>query len=112
MTEFVAGGRRRIDRVLAPLFLERLPDLTLDEVRCRRVDADQEEVDLSYARRLLQGRIDILRAEQVARRGGGVSLGQPRTDVEIAGALALILADEPRRDRGLDHALPERGLAQ
>ncbi|GAA3228945.1 hypothetical protein GCM10020256_41570 [Streptomyces thermocoprophilus] len=33
-----------------------------------RRDAQRDEADLSYVRRLLQGRIDILRAE-LARRG-------------------------------------------
>jgi hypothetical protein len=102
MTEFVAGGRRRIDRVLAPEFLRGLVELDLDEVRARRADADQEEVDLSYARRLLQGRLDILRAERAARHGNGPLAHQPRTDIEIVGALSRILTDEgPRQDHGL-----------
>jgi hypothetical protein len=64
------GGNRRIDRVLAEGFLDRLSEVSLDELREMRTDAEQEETDLSYLRRLLQGRLDILRAE-VARRAGG-----------------------------------------
>ncbi|MER7682913.1 AmfC protein [Streptomyces sp. NPDC096934] len=48
------------------------PDLALlrlPELRTLRRDAQRDEADLSYVRRLLQGRIDILRAE-LARRGG------------------------------------------
>jgi hypothetical protein len=101
VTEFVAGGRRRIDKVLAPGFVEGIADLELDEVRGRRAEADQEEVDLSYARRLLQGRLDILRAEQAAREGEGTLARGPRTDAEIVGALTLILADDRREDHGL-----------
>ena len=71
MTEFLPGGRRRIDRVLAPGYIDGVETLDLEELRVRRADADQEEVDLSYARRLLQGRLDILRAEQACRRGDG-----------------------------------------
>lgn len=98
MTEFLSGGRRRIDRVLDPAFLEGLPELTLAELRERRHEADQEEVDLSYARRLLQGRLDILRAEQASRRGDGpLSHGQPHTDAEIVAALKEILTDEGTR---------------
>ena len=63
------GGRRRIDRVLDPDFTQGLPDLTLSDVRSRRHDAEQEEADLSYVRRLLQGRIDIVRAELGRRYG-------------------------------------------
>ncbi|WP_243640157.1 ABC transporter substrate-binding protein [Streptacidiphilus pinicola] len=35
----------------------------MDELRTLRREAQQEEADLSYLRRLLQGRVDILRAE-------------------------------------------------
>jgi hypothetical protein len=96
MTEFLAGGRRRIDRVLAPDYLADLAACTLDELRDRRAEADQEEVDLSYARRLLQGRIDILRAEHDSRRGHGPLTRQsfPHTDAEIVDALKRILTDD------------------
>jgi hypothetical protein len=105
MSEFMAGGRRRVDRVLAPDYLDGLPELGLREVRERRAEAEQEEVDLSYARRLLQGRLDILRAEQESRAGGGRATREPRTDVEIVGALARILADGPRTDHGMGRYL-------
>jgi hypothetical protein len=67
------GGRRRIDRVLAPDYVLDLKQLDLGEVRARRDDAAQEETDLSYLRRLLHGRIDIVRAEQKRRAEGGSS---------------------------------------
>jgi hypothetical protein len=65
------GGNRRIDRVLAEDFLTDLSGRPLDEVRSMRADAEQEETDLSYLRRLLQGRLDILRAEVERRAGRG-----------------------------------------
>ncbi|MGB8963037.1 MAG: aerial mycelium formation protein [Pseudonocardiaceae bacterium] len=71
MIEVRAGGRRRIDRVLAPGFCAGLGELELAEVRARRDDAAQEETDLSYLRRLLHARIDIVRAEQRRRQEGG-----------------------------------------
>lgn len=64
------GGRRRIDRVLAPDFATGAGAKSLAEVRALRDDAAQEETDLSYLRRLLHGRIDIVRAEQERRRSG------------------------------------------
>jgi ribosomal protein L17 len=67
------GGRRRIDRVLAPEYVADLGQLDLTEVRARRDDAAQEETDLSYLRRLLHGRIDIVKAEQKRRVEGGSS---------------------------------------
>jgi hypothetical protein len=100
MTEFLAGGRRRLDRVLAAEFVAGLSELDLDGVRARRSEADQEEADLSYARRLLQGRLDILRAEQTRRAGGAAINLHPRSDQEIVDTLAHILADDPRTDRG------------
>jgi hypothetical protein len=41
------GGRRRIDRVLSPEYVQDLAALELGEVRARRDDAAQEETDLS-----------------------------------------------------------------
>lgn len=70
MIEVRPGGRRRIDRVLAPDYADGLTRLTLGEVRARRDEAAQEETDLSYLRRLLHVRIDIVRAEQRRRREG------------------------------------------
>jgi len=108
MTEFMAGGRRRIDRVLDPSFVDGIRELTLDELRRRRAEADQEGVDLSYARRLLQGRIDILRAEQQRRKGTGPLAAMPGNDAAIVAALGHILADPPSEGRPLSqgrHAL-------
>ncbi len=58
------------DRVLAPGYVAGLDRLELAEVRVRRDDAAQEETDLSYLRRLLHARIDIVHAEQRRRRNG------------------------------------------
>src|SRR5215475_14867403 len=81
----IPGGRRRIDRVLAPDFLDGLENRPIEEVRARRRDAEQEEADLSYLRRLLHGRMDILKAE-VSRRADG-------TSTPVIEQLAQILAD-------------------
>jgi hypothetical protein len=79
-------GNRRIDKVLDPEFVEGLGAISLADLRERRKEAEQEETDLSYMRRLLQGRLDILRAE-LARRAGDGS--------DLLDALPQILADEP-----------------
>ncbi len=64
--------------------------LRLPELRTLRREAQSDEADLSYVRRMLQGRIDILRAE-LARR----------TDPEapVLDRLSEILADVPSRHR-------------
>ena len=89
-------GNRRIDRVLAEDYLANLRDLPLGEVRELRTEAEQEEVDLSYIRRMIQGRLDILRAELNRREGTGAQ--------DLVEGLAAILADEPRA--------PARGLGR
>ena len=81
-------GSRRIDRVLAEDYLAGIGKLPLADVRALRDEAEQEEVDLSYIRRLIQGRMDIVRAE-LNRREGGV-------EGSLVDNLASVLADEPR----------------
>jgi vacuolar-type H+-ATPase subunit I/STV1 len=69
----IEGGKRRIDRVLSPEFVRALPDLSLVEVKQRRDDALAEREYLSLLRRLVQGRLDILRAEANRRAQGQAS---------------------------------------
>ncbi len=63
-----------------------LTDLTLDDLRVKRRQAEKEEQDLSYVRRLLHGRIDIIKAEMNRRNGDGV---------ELIANLSTILSDSP-----------------
>src|SRR3712207_2206823 len=98
MTDPMPGGRRRIDRVLGEGFLDGLRELPLQEVRARRREAEEEEADLSYVRRLLQGRSDILRAE-IARRGGGTHVSGASGDDELVRRLTEVLTDAPRGDQ-------------
>ncbi|MEU8348091.1 MULTISPECIES: ABC transporter substrate-binding protein [Streptomyces] len=78
-----------------------LGGLSLPELRLLRRDAQREEADLSYVRRLLQGRIDILR-DELNRRAAAPGRPVPerlelrRLDV---GRLSAILADAPSRVR-------------
>ena len=65
------GGRRRIDRVLSPEYVSGVEQRPLAEVRLLRDEAAQEETDLSYLRRMLHARIDIVRAEQRRRAENG-----------------------------------------
>ena len=88
------SGHRRIDRVLSEGYLDGLNGLPLSEVRELRDQAEQEEADLSYLRRMLQGRVDIINAE-LARRRGDAGEGS------IIDQLPRILADERSPARGL-----------
>lgn len=70
------------------------PDLTalsLPGLRALRRDAQRDEADLSYVRRLLQGRIDILRAELARRSPAGAA--------SVVDRLSEILTDAPARHR-------------
>ena len=92
-------GGRRIDKVLSEDYLDGLREASLADVRALRAQAEQEEVDLSYMRRMVQGRLDVLQAETTRRAAG--SGDDPHGLVE---GLARILADEPRS--------PARGLGR
>jgi hypothetical protein len=92
-----ARRNRRQDRVLAAEFVGDLPALPLTELRSRRAEAEQEEADLSYLRRLLQGRIDIIRAELSRRGGDGAT--------SLVDQLPQILAESRAPSRGLGRHL-------
>jgi hypothetical protein len=66
--------------------MEPLPDLaSLSDEDLKQLieELEQEESDVSYRRRLLQGRIDILRAERTARLRKSVQAGESQlTDVD------------------------------
>jgi hypothetical protein len=66
--------------------VEPLPDLsslTDDDLRAMIRDLEAEEDEVSFRRRILHGRIDILRAELVARLREQVSAGEAKlADVE------------------------------
>jgi hypothetical protein len=57
--------------------MESLPDLTTlsdDDLKRLIGELEEEENEVSFRRRMLQGKIDILRAERTARlKGKGVS---------------------------------------
>ena len=85
-------GERRLDRVLAAGV--DLTGLSTAQLRERRGEAIAEEADLSYLRRLLHGRIDIITAELRARAAGDES--------PLISRLIEILADQtpPRQAPG------------
>ena len=103
MIEFRQGGRRRLDRVLDAAFLADLGTCPMDDVRARRDDAAQEETDLSYLRRLLHARMDIVRFEQ-RRRTAPHGEDAP----SLVDELPRILADNalgPSAGRGRHHTV-------
>ena len=92
-------GKRRIDRILSTAYLEGIEQKPITEVRSMRGDCEEEESSLSFERRLLQGRIDILEGELDRRTGGGGG-------ASLIERLPKILADDrPPSSRG---AYPRR----
>ncbi|MGH3080398.1 MAG: hypothetical protein ACRDNH_04595 [Gaiellaceae bacterium] len=67
--------------------MEPLPDLaTLSDADLKQLidDLQREEQEVSYRRRLLHGKIDILRAELVARLQRQVGAGEsPLSEVDV-----------------------------
>lgn len=89
----MSDNRRRIDIVLDPVYVEQLGELDLNEVRKRRDTAEDVEAQISYYRRLLHGRMDLLDFEQRRRRGE-----EERTILEALPeilAQGMILGSEP-----------------
>ena len=90
--------RRRIDRILDPAFTASLDTITIDEVRSRRALCEGVENELSYYRRLLHGRMDLLAFELRRRRGE-----EDRTLLE---ALPEILAGSEARRPDSGRSVP------
>jgi len=69
--------------------MEDLTALSMDELRAKRAEGQAVEVGLSYLRRLAQGRLDIVAAEQRRRAEGG----DPPDAEHLVESLSDILGD-------------------
>ena len=116
-------NRRRIDIIGDEEFLAELANLDLDEVRERRALSDGVETELSFYRRLLHGRMDLLAFEMRRRSGEETrSLIEALPEILAAGEstsdstgrvptnLAPDLPDERRRH--IDRVLGDDFLAR
>lgn len=100
------SGNRRIDHIREPGFADALTELPLDELRRRRDECLAEREYLSFLRRLVQGRAEILAAEIERRRG---DLAQE----PLIERLATILGGEgqgPSRGEAVKVGLPDEEL--
>jgi hypothetical protein len=66
-------GDRRLEEILDASYLDGLEERSTADLRRLRGECEEQERAVSYARRVLQGRLDILRAELLRReeRGDG-----------------------------------------
>jgi hypothetical protein len=101
--------REQLATVLDPAFVRDLDALSLAEVRARRDRALAEREYLSYLRRLLQVRLDLLTAERERRATGGEA-------APLVERLAAVLAEHPRgassRGEAVRTALPADDVAE
>lgn len=67
-------GRRALDRILDASYISDLDQVSMDELRNRREEAEHEESWLSYTRRMLHGRIDILQNRDTITADGALDI--------------------------------------
>ena len=89
----VSEHRRTIDIVLEPDYLADISEADLDELRQRREAAEDVESQISYYRRLLHGRVDLLNFE-LRRRSGQEERSLIEALPEIL-ASGMTLGNEP-----------------
>jgi hypothetical protein len=91
--------RRLVDRITDPSYLEGVESRSLDELRAMDEECREAELEVSFERRLLQARIDILTAELERRQKDEPS--------DLLERLPQILASDAPRRSG-DQPLPSR----
>ncbi len=94
-----------LDRVLSPDYLGDLSSLSVDELRRRRDDATAVGEKISYLRRLVHVRIDIVLAELRRRAEGGDPSDAAGLVEELKGVLAGNVVS-PGHQRMVDPSLP------
>ena len=82
-----------LDRVLADDYVGDVGALAMDDLRSKRAECQSCEVGVSYLRRLAQGRLDIVAAEQRRRTAGQ---GEPLSHEDLVAHLSGILGDRTR----------------
>jgi hypothetical protein len=91
--------RRLVDRVTDPVYIEGVGDKAEDDLKAMLAECTEAENEVSFERKLCQGRIDILKAELTRREEG-------RDSADLVARLPQILAgDDSRSDSG---PLPSR----
>lgn len=81
-----------IERVTEPEYLVDLADQSIEELRRKRQECQDIENGLSYVRRVLHGRLDIVRSELEQRSSGSPSSGLQ----DIIDRLPALLAEGSR----------------
>jgi hypothetical protein len=100
----MADNRRLVDRVADPAYSAGVENRSDDELKAMLAESAEAENEVSFERKLCQGRIDILKAELSRREEGGDSS-------DLVARLPQILAgDEPRSESGLPSRAPDYSI--
>ena len=78
-----------LERISSPGYLDAIGERPLPEVRAMRATCQQHENAVSFVRRLIQGRLDIVGGELTRRRHGG----DPTDLSQLIGQLPDILSE-------------------
>lgn len=101
----MVDNRRLVDKVTDPEYLEALAERSVVDVRAMVAECTEAENEVSFERKLCQGRIDILKAELTRREEG-------RDASDLVARLPEILAGDSRTEGGTlpsrapDHSIP------
>jgi hypothetical protein len=82
----------QLERILGPDYLGELESREMADVRAMRTECQAVETSLSYLRRLVQGRLDIVGVELQRRREGG----DPHDLTNLISQLPEILSNRTR----------------
>ncbi len=93
-----ASRKDYVERMAGGTYLGDLASRPLSDLRAMRAECQAAEVALSYVRRLVQGRLDIVHA-YLARAGAA----DPEELPPVVDDLAQILSSGPGRPPGLGH---------
>lgn len=115
---------RRLDRITDPSYLDGLADRSDDELHAMKAEASEVETEVSYVRRLAQGRIDVVEAHRSTAAGGGgldsliaqlpEILARDLRAPQAQARLVTNLAPDPKIDftRGLERLIGDDSLVR
>ena len=81
------ASRRTVDRIFDPSYVQNLTTVPVEELRRKKAECEVLEAEVSYARRLIQGKLDILR-HGVERVAGGDKLEVTEMVEDLPGILS------------------------
>jgi hypothetical protein len=94
----MATPRDDLNRILTSPYLDGIQSRSLEEIRAMRTECQQTEVGLSYLRRLIQGRLDIVHTYLEH-----IDVDGPPDLASLVDSLPGILSAGPGRPPGPEH---------